>query len=407
MCSSMEPTGAYFLIALDADWNAHPKNQVLAIPATHNTAAAPASIRPRPVFTMPTIYGPNSTVYVRDLFKLEKELFERIDEAETSLHAAIVESLAPGTVRTINSSTPSGIASLSALQLVGLVHQLFSTPTMQDINTVNADLLRPMHNFEDFPDHITEHVNHYDSLASFMQPCANIAKIKTFRESIQRRPQFDSVITSWEEQNPNVLTRDFNDFTTYLLTRFYNLDQDVKPRGGNAYSTRKGGKGKHPKGKGRGRGRGKGKGKGKDHGKGRSLADNDEFEQPLKRPRLHERQAQTGSTSIPLQTATTLSTQTLDRNPRIDHTNLPQIVRSFACMAPTPPKNRSPATPTPTRTYTTTAPTTGSTFHTMKANVASCPTTSHIRINKNKHAYRPTVHRAATTQSNLSALPRS
>jgi hypothetical protein len=49
---------------------------------------------------------------------------------------------------------------------------------------------------------------------------------------------------------------------------------------------------KHPKGKGRGRGRGKGKGKGKDPGKGRSLADNEYFEQPTKRPRLHERQAQ-------------------------------------------------------------------------------------------------------------------
>jgi hypothetical protein len=61
----MEPTGAYFLVALDADWNAHPKNQVPAVPATHNAAAVPASIRPRPTFTMPTIYGPNSTVYVR------------------------------------------------------------------------------------------------------------------------------------------------------------------------------------------------------------------------------------------------------------------------------------------------------------------------------------------------------
>jgi hypothetical protein len=190
---------------------------------------------------MPNIYGPQSTVYIRDLYKLEKELFERFDEAETTLHAAIVESLAPGTVRTINTSTPSGIASLSALQLVGLVHQLFRTPTMQDINTVNADLQRPMQNFEDFPDHITEHINHYDSLASFMQPCANIAEIKTFRESIQRWSQFDSVIISWEEQNPNVLTRDFQDFTNYLLTRFYNLDQDIKPRGGNAYSNRKGG----------------------------------------------------------------------------------------------------------------------------------------------------------------------
>jgi hypothetical protein len=88
----MEPTGTYFLVALDADWNLHPKNQVPAVPATDNAAAVLASIRPRPIFTMPNIYGPQSTVYVRDLFKLEKELFERIDEAETTLHASIVES---------------------------------------------------------------------------------------------------------------------------------------------------------------------------------------------------------------------------------------------------------------------------------------------------------------------------
>jgi hypothetical protein len=112
--------------------------------------------------------------------KLKKERFEKIDEAEKTLHAAIVESLSPGTVRThhqFSTSTPSGIASLSVAQLVGLVHTLFSTPTLQDINTVNADLLRPLQNFEDLPytDHITEHINHYDSLLSFNQPCANIS----------------------------------------------------------------------------------------------------------------------------------------------------------------------------------------------------------------------------------------
>jgi hypothetical protein len=70
---------------------------------------------------------------------------------------------------------------------------------MQDINTVNADLQRPMQNFEDFPDHITEHVNHYDSLASFMQPCANIAKIKTLTRSSplgKNRTQTSSPATS-------------------------------------------------------------------------------------------------------------------------------------------------------------------------------------------------------------------
>jgi hypothetical protein len=290
MCTAMDPTGAFALVALQNDWDNHPKNLIPATPATAQNAAVAASIRQRPTFAMPALYNRQATVYDREMYKLDKERFEKLDEAETILHAAIVESLSSGTVRTINTSTPAGIASLSAVQLVGLVHTLFSAPTLQDILTVNADLLRPLLNFEDFPDHITEHINHYESLASFNQPCANISKIQTFQTSIQRWPQFDSVIASWEEQNPNVLTRDFLDFTTYLLTRYYNLPQDVTPRGGNAYSTRKG-KGKS-KGKGRGKGRGKGKGKGKDTGKGRSLADNDYFEQPTKRPRLHERKAQ-------------------------------------------------------------------------------------------------------------------
>jgi hypothetical protein len=292
MGTAMDPTGAFALVALQHDWDNHPKNQIPATATVGLNAATPASIRQRPLFAMQALYTRQAQVFDRDreMYKLESERFEKLDEAETILYAAIVESLSSGPVRTINTATPVGIASLSAVQLVGLVHTLFSTPTLQDIRTVNADLLRPLLNFEDFPDHITEHVNHYESLASFNQPCANISnisKIQTFQASIQRWPQFDSVIASWEEQHPNVLTRDFLDFTTYLLTHYYNLPQDIKPRGGNAYSTRKG-KGKHLKGK----GRGKGKGKGKDTGKGRSLADNDNFEQPTKRPRLHERQAQ-------------------------------------------------------------------------------------------------------------------
>ena len=146
------------------------------------------------------MYTRNAVVYDREMYKLEKECFEKMDEAETTLHAAIVESPSPGTVCTINTSTPSGIASLSAVQLVGMVEILFSTPTLQDILTVNSDLQRPLQNFEDFPDHITEHINHYESLASFNQPCANISKIQTFQTSIQRWTQFDSVISAWEEK---------------------------------------------------------------------------------------------------------------------------------------------------------------------------------------------------------------
>jgi hypothetical protein len=143
-CTSMDLTGAFSLVALQQDRETHLKNIIPGTPATALVATVPASIRQRPIVAMPALY-------TREMYKLEKERFGKIDEAETALHAAIVESLSPGTVR----ATPSGIASLPATQLVGLVHTLFRfrTPTPQDINTVNTDLLRPLQNFEDFPDH--------------------------------------------------------------------------------------------------------------------------------------------------------------------------------------------------------------------------------------------------------------
>ncbi len=50
---------------------------------------------------MPALYTRATTTFDREMYKLERERFEKIDEAETTLHAAIVESLSPGTVRTI------------------------------------------------------------------------------------------------------------------------------------------------------------------------------------------------------------------------------------------------------------------------------------------------------------------
>jgi hypothetical protein len=83
---------------------------------------------------------------------LEKETFEKFDEAETALHAAIVENISQGTIRTINTQHAAGISSLTALQLVEVVHNLYSTLTLQDITTVENDLKRPLAHFEDFLD---------------------------------------------------------------------------------------------------------------------------------------------------------------------------------------------------------------------------------------------------------------
>jgi hypothetical protein len=89
-------------------------------------------------------------------------------------------------------------------------------------------------NFEDFMDHVTDHINHYESLRSFNQQVANITKIQTFKESIKRWPQFDSIIATWEMDNNNILTRNFTAFTDYLVSQYGNLPVDTKPRGGNA-----------------------------------------------------------------------------------------------------------------------------------------------------------------------------
>ncbi len=96
------------------------------------------------------------------------------------------------------------------------MHNLYSTPTLQDITTVENDLKRPLANFEDFLDHVTDHINNYESLRSFNQQVANITKIQTFKESIKRWPQFDALIATWEMDNNNVLTRAFANFTHRL-----------------------------------------------------------------------------------------------------------------------------------------------------------------------------------------------
>jgi hypothetical protein len=142
------------------------------------------------------------------------------------------------------------------------VHKLYST---QDITTVEADFKRPLAHFEDFIDHVTDHSNHYEALRSFNQQVTNITKTQTFKESIKRWPQFDSVIATWEMDNNNILTRDFSSFVDYLISQYGNLPTDTKPGGGNAYNIQK-----CKRGKGKDKGKEKGKpGKGKGRGNGR------------------------------------------------------------------------------------------------------------------------------------------
>ncbi len=331
----MDQTGAFTLVfALQNDWDSHPKNIIPATAAVGLIAATPASIRQRPFFAMPALYTRVATVYDREMYKLEKERFEKLDEAETTLHAAIVESLSPGTVRTINTATPAGIASLSAVQLVGQVHTLFSTPTLQDIITVNADLLRPLQNFEDFPDHITEHINHYESLASFNQPCANISKIQTFQTAIQRWPQLDSTCLP---ATPTCRK------TSSLAVATHTLPEKARANKTKAKAATKDAE------------KAKAKIKAKAaHSLTTNISSN-----------LLSTHASTSAKLKPSKspnyqmTARILWIQTIDLNPTTNPDNLPHpIARSYACTAQTPPIRPRPVTPTPIRQSTTTARTT-------------------------------------------------
>jgi hypothetical protein len=96
---------------------------------------------------MPPFYARAATMYDREVWKLDKENFAKNGEAETILHTAIVKSLSQGTIRTIITQHAAGISFLTSLQLVKVVHQLYNTPTLQGIITVEADLKRPLTHF--------------------------------------------------------------------------------------------------------------------------------------------------------------------------------------------------------------------------------------------------------------------
>jgi hypothetical protein len=87
MCTSLDLTGAYNLVARQEDWDAHPKNFTPYRPPSPG-GLHPAVTRPRPTFTMPAFFSRNSTTFERAQWKFDKECFEKYDEAETILHTS-------------------------------------------------------------------------------------------------------------------------------------------------------------------------------------------------------------------------------------------------------------------------------------------------------------------------------
>jgi hypothetical protein len=385
LCTALDPTGAYCLVACDTDWDAHPKNVTPSQPPTSGGTLYPATTRACPAIAMPTFYTRQATVYERELWKLEKETYEKFDEAETTLHAAIVESLSHGTIRTINTQRHGHLLSYCTA-IGGGRAQPLQSPTLQDITTVENELKRPLANFKDFLDHVTDHINNYESLRSFNQQVANITKIQTFKESIKRWPQFDALIATWEMDNKSVLTCAFSHFTDCLVNQYGNLSTDVKPRGGNAYNVRQAEKGK---GKGRSRGKGKhDKGKGKSD-KGRAADLTASYIGTKMMSRQTNAHAQTTiirsarpSTSLSMMPRKGYRTTLFPSILAHLHDRARQLPTKY--MAETRRHRSTAATAILIRNYTTTAITTDGTFPTLDQIAESCQTTHPTPVPKRR-----------------------
>ena len=126
MHTTLDPTGAFALAALPADWDTHAQNiirtdipEVTATTAGVTTVITPAytqiTIRPRPQPLTVRPVRPARTAQDKafSIYKLDLAEFKEWMDAETNLHAAIIQSFGSIIVQNINNTTPLGIASLS------------------------------------------------------------------------------------------------------------------------------------------------------------------------------------------------------------------------------------------------------------------------------------------------------
>jgi hypothetical protein len=112
-CTTLDDNGAFCLVALPADWNAHAQNilstAVPAVTATTvgvTTTITPAynqvTIRPRPtpLTLRPVRPARNANDKAFSIYKLDLAELKEWMEAETNLHAAIVQSFGSLIVQT-------------------------------------------------------------------------------------------------------------------------------------------------------------------------------------------------------------------------------------------------------------------------------------------------------------------
>ena len=249
--TTLDPLGAFYLVALDTDWAIRPEN-----------INADSSLRTRPVYLMPDAYPANASAGRIGVYNVAYRNFDHQQRVKADIHAAICTSLGTITLNEINSKHQFGIGSLSPRDLVRELKAMFGNITKQEIDATQALISAPLGHFLDFRDFCsTLHLN-YEFLTAAGHTIPELTRIDSFVASIQAYTQFDPYLTTWTTANA-LGHRTLTSLTTFLLAQYGDMPTEA-PRGGNAFYVTKG---KGGKGKGKGS-----KGKDKDNTRGTKRA---------------------------------------------------------------------------------------------------------------------------------------
>jgi hypothetical protein len=91
--TTLDPLGAFYLVALDEDWDIHPEN-----------LNQQNQVRPRPLFAQPPMYAANAAGAAIASYNIKAAQFEYQQRVRADLHSVISRSLGSVTLRSINSN---------------------------------------------------------------------------------------------------------------------------------------------------------------------------------------------------------------------------------------------------------------------------------------------------------------
>jgi hypothetical protein len=130
-----------------------------------------------------------------NIYKLDLAEFKEWMDAETNLHAAIIQSFGFIIVQNINNTTPLGIASLSCMDLVHYISKN-SAITMAEINTVKEALQTPTTHFEQLREHLGLMAKNFQYLAHQKHVIPPLTQLKYLETSLRPFTQFSSDIAT-------------------------------------------------------------------------------------------------------------------------------------------------------------------------------------------------------------------